>query len=242
MIVKTYGGRYVIRRNSIGSRVPWAQGGHGMIAATRRRCDDGTIDVVVEIPRGSRNKYEYDHEHGRHASRPPPVLGHDRIPPTTGSSPTPSAEDGDPLDALVLLEDPTFPGCWVAVATRGHARDDRRGRARRQDHLRPSRRPAVGGHQGPHRPPGIVPAEIKHFFDVYKLIEPGKESTTGQFEGRRRRVGRDPGGARSSGQRSQLSALAAIRCRAHRARHARRAPPARGEAAVGAWARYSRPS
>ena len=39
--------------------------------------------------------------------------------PTTASSPTPSRLDGDPLDVLVLLEDPTFPGCWVEVRAVG---------------------------------------------------------------------------------------------------------------------------
>ena len=74
--------------------------------------DNETIDVMVEIPRGSRNKYEYDHERG--------VMRLDRrlfsatvYPADYGFIPDTLALDGDPVDALVLLEDPTFPGCWV---------------------------------------------------------------------------------------------------------------------------------
>ena len=72
------------------------------------------IDVVVEIPRGSRNKYEMDKERG--------VIRLDRrlfsatfYPADYGYIPDTLGEDGDPLDALVLLDDPTFPGCWVSA-------------------------------------------------------------------------------------------------------------------------------
>src|SRR6478752_5763042 len=76
--------------------------------------DSGLLDVVIEIPRGSRNKYEFDHELG--------VMRLDRrlfsatvYPADYGFVPDTLADDGDPLDALVLLEEPTFPGCWVTV-------------------------------------------------------------------------------------------------------------------------------
>ena len=70
------------------------------------------ILVVVEIPKGSRNKYELDHETGR--------IRLDRMlfspvhyPTDYGFVPDTLAEDGDPLDALVLLGEPTFPGCEI---------------------------------------------------------------------------------------------------------------------------------
>src|SRR6516165_2886107 len=76
------------------------------------------FDVVIEIPRGSRNKYEYDHE--RHVIRLDRRLFSATVYPTDyGFVPTTLAEDGDPLDVLVLLEDPTFPGCWVRVRALG---------------------------------------------------------------------------------------------------------------------------
>src|SRR5258707_6334798 len=70
------------------------------------------VDVVVEIPRGSRNKYEYDHEH--HVMRLDRRLFSATVYPADyGFVPDTLAEDGDPLDILVLLPDPTFPGCRV---------------------------------------------------------------------------------------------------------------------------------
>jgi inorganic pyrophosphatase len=70
------------------------------------------IDVLVEIPRGSRNKYEFDHTRG--------LIRLDRTlftatayPADYGFVPDTLAEDGDPIDALVLVSEPTFPGCLI---------------------------------------------------------------------------------------------------------------------------------
>src|SRR5260221_1095915 len=72
----------------------------------------GLIEVVVEIPRGSRNKYELDKERG--------VLVLDRVlyssvhyPTDYGFIPETLALDGDALDALVVVDEPTFPGCRI---------------------------------------------------------------------------------------------------------------------------------
>lgn len=97
------------------------------------------LEVVVKIPRGQRNKYEMDHESG-------PIYLH-RMLFTSTRYPadyefvagTPGL-DGTPLDALVLLEEPTFPGCvirerprWVLWdATAPNARSTRRGSALRR--------------------------------------------------------------------------------------------------------------
>ena len=71
------------------------------------------VEAIVEIPRGSRNKYEMDHETG--------AIWLDRMlftatqyPLDYGFIPHTLAEDGDPLDVLVLLDEPTFPGCHSA--------------------------------------------------------------------------------------------------------------------------------
>ena len=71
-----------------------------------------SIDVVIEIPQGSRNKYEYDH--AAHAVRLDRVL-HSSVhyPTDYGFIPETLAKDGDPLDVLVVVLDPTFPGCHV---------------------------------------------------------------------------------------------------------------------------------
>lgn len=69
------------------------------------------FDVTIEIPKGQRNKYEIDHETGR--------VRLDRYLYTPMAYPTDYGfiedtlgEDGDPLDALVLLPQPLLPGCW----------------------------------------------------------------------------------------------------------------------------------
>ena len=73
---------------------------------------------MIEIPRGSRNKYEYDHE--QHVIRLDRRLFSATVYPADyGFVPDTLGEDGDPLDVLVLLEDPTFPGCWVWVRAIG---------------------------------------------------------------------------------------------------------------------------
>ncbi len=141
------------------------------------------FEAIVEIPQGSRNKYEVDHETGavwfdRH------LFSTTVYPTEYGFFPDTHAEDGDPLDALILLEDPTFPGCHVRVRPVAVLEmSDEAGRDLkvlcvahgdlRWDHLQD-----VGD-----VPPHLL-AEIKHFFEVYKDLEPGKESNVGEWSGR----------------------------------------------------------
>jgi inorganic pyrophosphatase len=68
--------------------------------------------VLVEIPKGSRNKYELDHESGR--MRLDRAL-HSAVhyPTDYGFIENTISDDGDPLDALILIDEPTFPGCLV---------------------------------------------------------------------------------------------------------------------------------
>jgi inorganic pyrophosphatase len=74
--------------------------------------DSAPIEVVIEIPRGSRNKYEFDKQRG--------VLVLDRVLYSSVHYPTDYgfvtgtlAQDGDALDVLVVVDEPTFPGCHV---------------------------------------------------------------------------------------------------------------------------------
>ncbi len=72
------------------------------------------VEAVVEIPRGSRNKYETDHSTG--AIRLDRVLFSSiHYPADYGFIPNTQGADGDPLDALILVEEPTFPGCHVQI-------------------------------------------------------------------------------------------------------------------------------
>ena len=70
-----------------------------------------------------------------------------------GFVPDTLAEDGDPLDTLVLLEDPTFPGCVVRARPVGVFWMGRRERSGRQDHLPPGGRPRLRDGDRPRRPP-----------------------------------------------------------------------------------------
>ena len=140
------------------------------------------IDVVVEIPRGSRNKYEYDHHTG--------VIRLDRrlfsatvYPSDYGFIPNTLGEDGDPLDALVLLEDPTFPGCWVSARPVGvfWMEDDKGPDAKII--CVPDGDPRWEDAHEIDDVPEMLRAEIEHFFNVYKMLEPTKYSTTRGYEG-----------------------------------------------------------
>ena len=70
------------------------------------------FDVVIEIPKGQRNKYEMDHATGR-IRLDRMLFTSTRYPADYGYIEDTLADDGDPLDALVLLEEPTFPGCLI---------------------------------------------------------------------------------------------------------------------------------
>jgi len=138
--------------------------------------------VVIEIPRGSRNKYEYDHE--AHVIRLDRRLFSATVYPADyGFIPDTLGEDGDPLDALVLLDDPTFPGCWVASRPVGvFWMDDDKGPDAKIICV-PAGDPRWGGVREIEDVPDPLRAEIDHFFGVYKMLEPDKHSSTRGFEG-----------------------------------------------------------
>ena len=81
-----------------------------MTAATPR----GPVEVTVEIPSGSRNKYEYDHARHRFVLDRT-LYSSVHYPCDYGFIEGSMADDGDPLDVLVVLAEPTFPGCVVRV-------------------------------------------------------------------------------------------------------------------------------
>ncbi|HEY7589402.1 MAG TPA: inorganic diphosphatase [Candidatus Limnocylindrales bacterium] len=130
----------------------------------------GIVEVVVEIPRGSRNKYEYDEAAG--------VYRLDRVLASAvhynfdyGFIADTRAGDGDHTDALLLIDEPTFTGCHVWARPIGglEMRDEKgfdfktlcvavgdphQAHVERLDQVRPHR---------------LV--EIEHFFETYKLLE-----------------------------------------------------------------------
>jgi inorganic pyrophosphatase len=74
----------------------------------------GIVNVLIEIPGGSKNKYEYDKELQAFALDRV-LYSSVKYPYDYGFIPNTLAEDGDPLDGMVLIDEPTFPGCVIAA-------------------------------------------------------------------------------------------------------------------------------
>ena len=146
------------------------------------------IEVVVEVPRGSRNKYEFDHDrHVMHLDRR--LFSATVYPADYGFVPDTLAEDGDPLDALVLLEEPVFPGCWVRARPIGiFWMEDEKGPDAKIICV-PVDDPRWDQVRDLADMPAHLRSEIHHFFDVYKALEPGKSTSTTGFEGREAALG-----------------------------------------------------
>ena len=146
------------------------------------------VDVVIEVPRGCRNKYEFDHvRHVLHLDRR--LFSATVYPADYGFIPETLAEDGDPLDALVLLEEPVFPGCWVSARPIGiFWMEDEKGPDAKIICV-PLRDPRFGQVRDLGDMPIHLRSEIHHFFDVYKALEPGKSTSTTGFEGRKAALG-----------------------------------------------------
>ncbi len=136
------------------------------------------FDVLVEIPKGSRNKYEFDFKMKK--------IRYDRMlfssmmyPADYGFIPDTFALDQDPLDVLVLVTEPTFPGCIIEVKPIGvfHMADEKG--PDEKIICVPLSDP--NGHKiddisdiNPH-----LIKEIEHFFQVYKDLEKKKVDVGG---------------------------------------------------------------
>lgn len=134
------------------------------------------IEVIIEIPQGSRNKYELDEETGQFYL--------DRIlyasvhyPTDYGFIPHTRAEDGDHLDVLLMVSEPTFPGCHVQARPVGLlCMRDERGMDQKILAV-PVRDPRFDEIQDLPDVPAHRLAEIENFFDIYKQLE-GKYTET----------------------------------------------------------------
>jgi inorganic pyrophosphatase len=133
------------------------------------------LTCVVEIPKGSRNKYEYD-----------PALGGVKLdrflsasvvyPTDYGYVPETLAPDGDPLDVLVCVSEPTFPGCFVPAKVVGLLKmADEKGQ---DPHVVcvPYSDPGWNHLDDVTDMPAQLRAEITHFFTVYKDLDPDRHS------------------------------------------------------------------
>ncbi len=145
------------------------------------------INVIVEIPEGSRNKYEYDKSFD--------IFRLDRAlhsaihyPGDYGFSPQTLALDGDPLDVLVLVIQPTFPGCLVAARPIGLLEMLDEGKEDDKILAVPVGEPAFDEIYNfsqifPH-----TLRKISHFFETYKALEGKQTSVVGWHDAARART------------------------------------------------------
>ena len=141
------------------------------------------FDVVVEIPAGSRNKYEINHD--THEVRLDRMLfTATRFPHDYGFVKNTLSNDGDPLDALVWLSQPTFPGChvWVRPVAVFWMSDEKGPDAK--VFCVSSHDPRMNPYVDIEDLPEHLLDEVGNFFEVYKLLEPNKDTTVKGWEGR----------------------------------------------------------
>ena len=142
-----------------------------------------TVNVIIEIPRGSQNKYEYDHENqtiklDRH------LIVSMGYPAEYGFIPDTLGGDGDPLDALVLTEYPTFPGCLIESKILGMCiMEDENGKDEKLLCV-PQYDPAWKKASDIGDVSKSVLDRISHFFTVYKDLDEGKWMKVEDWVGR----------------------------------------------------------
>jgi inorganic pyrophosphatase len=140
--------------------------------------DRGIVDVLVETPQGSRNKYEYDkvRKAMRLDRRMPAATV---FPVDYGFIPDTTSEDGEELDALVITESPTFVGCWVEARVVGVFWIEYDGHREAKIVCVPNDDPAWQTVTNIDDVPEHLRAELAHFFDTYKELEPSRSPSPG---------------------------------------------------------------
>ncbi|WP_459169540.1 inorganic diphosphatase [Natronospora cellulosivora (SeqCode)] len=132
--------------------------------------EDKLMEVFVEIPKGSNNKYEFDKERG--------MFKLDRVlyspvyyPADYGFLENTLADDGDPLDAMVLTSFPTFPGCLIESRIIGmFIMEDEKGRDEKILGV-PVGDPRFKNTKSIDDLEEHILKEFEHFFSVYKNLE-----------------------------------------------------------------------
>ena len=139
-------------------------------------------EVVIEIPRGSRNKYEIDHETGRvHLDRV--LFTPFTYPIDYGYFDNTLGGDGDPLDAMVILEYPVYPGVVIDVRPVGVLPMEDDGGIDEKLICVQTKDPRYAHIKDINDVPEQLKNEIKHFFEHYKDLEPGKWVKVGEWAG-----------------------------------------------------------
>jgi inorganic pyrophosphatase len=156
--------------------VRWQRSDGGMTAPAEDRAlasaiSTQTVECVVEIPKGSRNKYEYDQELG--AIKLDRFVSASVVYPTDyGFIPETLSLDGDPLDVMICVSEPTFPGCVVLIKPIALLEmEDEHGV---DPHVLgvPVADPLWNSFERLEDLPPPLAAEISHFFVVYKDLDP----------------------------------------------------------------------
>jgi inorganic pyrophosphatase len=130
----------------------------------------GNLNVVIDTPKGSRNKYAFDFKINAYKLKT--VLPQGTVfPYDFGSIPGTIADDGDPLDVLVLMDEPVFIGCLVEVRLLGviEAEQKERGKTERNDRLIAvaAESHTNGSLRSLHELDSKLLGEIEHFFVSY---------------------------------------------------------------------------
>lgn len=164
-----------------------------------------TLTVIIETPKGSRNKFTFD---------PPQELfklggvlpAGAVFPFDFGFIPSTKGEDGDPLDVLVLMDEPAFPGCLIEARLLGVIEAEQH---EGEDTVRNDRLVAVAAEAHTHRDveslddlPERLLEEIEHFFISYNEFKGKRFQPLGRFGADRARKLVDAG-VRAAGLRKQ---------------------------------------
>lgn len=136
------------------------------------------INVIVEIPKGKRSKFEVCKKTG--------LIKLDRYlysaahyPSDYGYIPQTLSEDGDPLDAIVMVNEPTFPGCLIEARPIGLFRMIDKGDNDFKVLCVPSHDPIFAEYDSLERVPPHFLREVEHFFSTYKQLEGGQVESKG---------------------------------------------------------------
>ncbi len=147
--------------------------------------DDNLLNVIIETPKGSRNKFKYDEKRGVFSLSG--VLPAGAVFPFDfGYLPSTQGQDGDPLDILLLMDEPAFAGCLIPARLLGVIKvekTERDGKTERNDRLI-----AVAAQSHTHRDvqelsdlPDPLLDEIEHFFKSYNDARGKEFKPTGRF-------------------------------------------------------------
>ena len=145
----------------------------------------GSLNVIIDTPKGSRNKFKYDDEHGLFKLSGVLPAGAS-FPYDFGYVPSTHGEDGDPLDVLLLMDDPAFVGCLVPARLLGvieAEQTERTGETMRNDRLI-----AVAEDSITHRSLKSLSKldenllqQIEHFFVSYNAVKGKQFKPLGRF-------------------------------------------------------------